>query len=266
MKIGGNANAPVRYVTADPDGVLIAPRGTLAVNTLTGVQYRSRGGTLWDADIIPPKYGTSHFHDFFDTLPITGSGIGGGSGSLGGESASPGYFGQSVSAAGVDAHVLRFNTATWIGGGGAFSFRARVRVPTISDGANNIVCRIGPGDATTFADHVDGIYFEYDFATHGDHVWRICAANNSVRTKTTTGIALVANTWTELELRLNAGGTSLVGYVNEVAAPTPVTTNIPTGVRATSPACAMALKQLGAGALSMHTDWWGFTQVLSSVR
>lgn len=257
----------VLSVASSPDGVLTAPSATFALDTSTGVLWQNRsGGSLWDPCIIPPKAGSQAFHDFFDQSPVTNTNIGGGSTAFLATATDPGIQQLSVAAAGVDAAVLRHNVATWIGGGGLFTFRARIRVPTLSDGTNNIVVRVGPGDATTFADHVDGIYFEYDFATNGDHNWRICAANNSTRTKTTTAITLVANTWQELELRLNAGGTSLTGYIAGTQVPTPVTTNIPTAARAASPAAFMALKQLGAGALTAQVDWWSFAQLLTAAR
>lgn len=48
MKIGGNASVGVQYVTSDPDGVLTAPRGTLAINTTTGDVYQNTdGATAW---------------------------------------------------------------------------------------------------------------------------------------------------------------------------------------------------------------------------
>jgi hypothetical protein len=270
VRIGGNANTAIRQVSSDPDGTLTAQRGTLAIDTTTGVTWRNRsGGTTWDLfGYPPPDRATYFFDDVVSTSVMTSTAIGGGTTTESpGEANHPGIRKLGVAAAGVDAALWTSRNASLLVGGGRLVTRCGIRVATISDGTNNIVIRAGGVDIVAFGDTTDGIYFEYDFATNGDHNWRLCSANNGTRTKTTTGIPLVANTWTTLELRLDAAGSSLTGSIAGTSVPTPVTTNIPTGAgRNMAGSSVAALKQLGAGALSAEVDWVEFYQVFTTAR
>lgn len=57
MKVGGNRNPAVRYVSSDPDGTLTAPtRGTLAIDTTTGIIYQNtNGATTWSVFASGPS-------------------------------------------------------------------------------------------------------------------------------------------------------------------------------------------------------------------
>lgn len=254
-------------VTSDPDGSRTAPKGTLAVDTSSGVTYRNRaGGARWDVVSVPPEFGTYFFHDFFDIAPLTATLVSGGIQNAIADATILGAR-QSRATALTDAVITRTNVNTWVPGGGKFRFRARVRMPALSDGTNNLVIRIGPGDASTHADHTDGVYLEYDYGTNGNHNWFLCTASNGARTKTSTGIALTANTWTTVEIIINAAGTSVTAYVDGVAAAAAVTTNIPLGSSRTMSAGIFGVfKQLGAGALEAEIDWLEWSEVLSTAR
>lgn len=109
-------------------------------------------------------------------------------------------------------------------GGGIFTYETCFQIPTLSDGTNNINVRLGYGDTASGADHVDGAYFEYDIGTSAN--WLLCTAAGGVRTKTVSSVA-VTTSFVQLKLVVNATGTSVEYFVNDVSAGT-VTTNIPT--------------------------------------
>lgn len=272
---GGSSTAATGFTTGDPDGVLTAALGAQLTDTATGVVYQNmNGANVWDPIWIPRRWGYLQFCDSAsDTVLLTATTIGAGAVATGtiGEGIHPGLCTITGSVAGADGGVVKLgssSTALLFGGGKARE-RIALRIPTLSDGTNNMVVRAGNADILTFADQIDAVYFEYDFATYAEHNWRLCASSNSTRTKTTTGIAAVASstTMTTLELTVNAAGTSLTGKVNDVAVPTPVTTNIPTAAgRVTGGPALIGLKQLGAGALSVVGDWLDISLVLSSKR
>ncbi|MGI0076818.1 MAG: hypothetical protein ACREAU_05365, partial [Nitrosopumilaceae archaeon] len=102
----------------------------------------------------------------------------------------------------------------------------RIQVPTLSTAAEEFLSYVGFTDNYAIAgDVVDGIYFQYDRLTSAN--WRICTANNSTRTKTTTSTAVTAGTWIKLGIVVNAAGTSVEFFINGVSVGT-TTTNIPT--------------------------------------
>jgi hypothetical protein len=272
--IGGNANVGVLYVSSDPDGVLTAPRGTLAIDTTTGVTWKNQdGASRWEPTDIPEGAGFIAWDHVVGTQGLTFTNIAAGSSAYTpGLAGSPGIRRLTVTAAGADgvstvAGANSVGTGILIGGGRIWS-RFLFRIPTLSDGTNNIVVRIGLGDnLSAFGDHVDGVYIEYDFATYGDHRWRLCASSNSVRTKTDTGILAVADgtNVTSALIMVNAAGTSATARIGGVAAAAAVTTNIPTAAgRQTGTANVLVLKQLGAGALSFDVDGLGTKLLLTT--
>lgn len=157
-------------------------------------------------------------------------------------------------------------TAMIVGGGNPVFFEGRCRTPTVQDGTDQWTDRWGLGDGTGGGDNVDGIYFESDRAVNGDNNVRLCAANNSTRTKTTMGVAPTANTFERWMLVCNGAGTSMQGYLNGVAAGSPVTTNIPTA-RATGIWFLQMIKTAGTtNARSVDRDYAETYQMFSAPR
>jgi hypothetical protein len=266
----------VMRLTSDPDGVVVAPMGTLAIDTTTGVTWRNRSGsTIWDPANIPVSRGWLLETDLIPLIlassgsPWSSNIIGGGTNAFAtSTAANPGVITLGASAAGVDAAYLRAGGTTGLlFGAGRLGSRQYLRVPTLSNGTNNVIARVGMHDIVAIGDATDGAYLEYDFATYGDHRLRLCAASNGTPTKADTGIALVANTWTQLEVFVNAAGTSVTARIGGVAAASAVTSNIPTGAgRNFYPGGVFVQKQLGAGALSVDVDWLSAWGVLTADR
>lgn len=136
-------------------------------------------------------------------------------------------------------------------GGGEAEFQATVQIPDLSDGTETYSFRIGFIDSAT-ADATDGVYFEYDTGQSAN--WRICAANNGSRSKTTTSVAVAADAWINLRIVVNAAGTSAEFFVNGVSVGT-ISAQIPaTAGRLTGPG-AMILKSAGSTNRAVWIDW-----------
>jgi hypothetical protein len=210
---------------------------------------------------MPPSLSAEYFYadDFTGNLDSTAAVAAGGANSfLAADPATPGLYRQAVTAAADASRITLAGSAitSICFSGGVWTFELRGRIEVLSDGVNNIVVRWGPGDQATAGDVTDGVYLEYDFATHGHHRWMLCAANNAVRTKVDTGIAAVAATLQTAIITVNATGTEASVTIDGVAGALTVTSNIPvTSARACALCVMQAVKQLGAGGLSTTLDY-----------
>lgn len=253
----------------DPSGVLTGSDGSTVTDPTTGVIYQNDGGgTVWDPVFIPPRSGTMLFDDFI-SFPVATTHTAIGAGTIAGTAATAGRPGLALftqSVAGVDGGALRAQATGILAGGGKLTIRWNLRIVTLSNATNNLVVRAGFGDASTYAEFIDGMWMEYDLAVNGSHNWFLCTSSNSSRTRVDTGIVAVANTFTTLEVSCNAAGTLVSGKVNGVASALTVAANIPSGASRNFGPCCMALKQLGAGTLTATVDWYALTQVFSAQR
>lgn len=231
--------------------------------------------------VVPPLSSGLHFRDDFLHKLLSSFDVNGGGGatfsaapnaSMG--ASHPGCVTGTVTALGDGNRIRPSNSAdgAMFFGGGEVTLEWVVHVVTLSDGVNNLVLRIGAGDGNGIVDHVDGVYFEYDFATHGHHRWMLCAASNSVRTKVDTGQTVVAGENTRLKLVVSADATQLTGFVQhgdggvEVPCASAVAANIPATTARLCQPCLQAGKQLGAGALTYHADAYEVRQEFTSAR
>lgn len=107
-------------------------------------------------------------------------------------------------------------------GSGAASYEALIRLPVLGSLGAHYIARIGLGTSSS-VDHANGIYFEYDSATSAN--WRLKTAASSVRTVSTSSVAVVADTWIRLAWVCNSAGTSVEFFIDGVSAGT-ITTNI----------------------------------------
>lgn len=100
----------------------------------------------------------------------------------------------------------------------------RAQVAALQTASDHCALRFGFLDSTAAAP-VDGVYFEYDTSASAN--WRICTSDGSVRTQMATAVAVAAATWYQLEVAVNAAGTSAEFFINSVSVGT-ITTTIPT--------------------------------------
>lgn len=155
-------------------------------------------------------------------------------------------------------------------GGGAMRFRTSIRIPTLSVEASEVfTVSIGFYDAgSAVGNGVDGAYFIYSssgtyYANVGN--WSGITANNSTRTEVSSGIAVVAGTWYKLEIAVNAAGTAVEFFVNDVSIGTSAT-NIPTATGRETAISYKVEKQLGITSRALDADYTGLLNVPTAAR
>ncbi len=235
--IGSTGSTPVAASLTAGTGITITPgAGSITISA------SSSGETITDVTLIDDflSYtltGASTVATFGDlnwTLAITT----GGGASIGGntfDSSHPGnltMFGATLATAtallGWSQYCFKLN-------GGAISFTWIIRIEDLATVAEDYVFRIGFGSfSPTIAifnpspttDFQYGVYFEYNRATSAN--WLIKTANAGVRTSTTTGTAVAADSWITLTAEINAAATSVEYFINGSSVGT-IATNIPNG-------------------------------------
>lgn len=143
--------------------------------------------------------------------------------------------------------------------GGASSQEWLVRLEDLSDGTNRYNFDVGLFDAQTLA--VDAVRFRYsDNLNAGNWTAETIAA--STTTATDSGVAVAADTWYKLRIDVNAAGTSITFYVNDVLVATH-TTNITAVLIA--PRCRI-IKSLGTTSRTAYIDYFKYYQRFASAR
>lgn len=164
-------------------------------------------------------------------------------------------YGIALLSTGSDAAgraALRSQLDQYIFGLGKMEFASKVYMNAINDASNRAPVRIGWGD-NDFADHVDGVYFEYDGTVSAN--WLCKTAGSSTRTSVDSGVAVGALSWYTLAIEVNAAGTEAKYYINGTLVAT-ITTNIPTNFsfQKTSHG-AWIVKTLGTTARFVYIDY-----------
>jgi len=140
-------------------------------------------------------------------------------------------------------------------GSGAVQFRTRVYVDDLSTGIERYTLRLGLSDAS--AAGVDDVAFRYTDAVHSGH-WNCYTRANTAETSVDSGVAVTANSWFILELRVNATGTAADFYIDNAPACT-ITTTIPTGIaRASGIVPVTILKSVGITQRNAYVDYTYF--------
>ncbi len=145
---------------------------------------------------------------------------------------------------GTAATSIIFGTA----GNHERKLRIRCAPGTLSNATDEYVIRLGFVDAGT-AEAVDGAYFEYDRTVSAN--WYAVTANNSVRTKTDTGVAVTTNFTTFGITVLNNVATYTIAGT-QVAS---INTNLPQGTSRATGIGAGILKTVGTGVLYFRIDF-----------
>lgn len=144
-------------------------------------------------------------------------------------------------------------------GSGIYRYESRVRMNTNSDATNTYQFLSGFWDTSTGVNQVDGIYFLYDAqgvstgsASSGN--WQIVTSSNSVRTFTTTSVAIDNTNLQKLRIDVNAAGTSVEFYIDDVLVGTH-TTNIPTGASRLTTSGVYLQKSAGTTSRTADVDY-----------
>lgn len=150
-------------------------------------------------------------------------------------------------------------TSGFIVGGGAIAFEAVVRIEDLSTAAQEYNFMIGLSD--TAVGNVNYWGLTYQRSVNGDF-WICKAVSASTATNTDSTIPVLADTWYKLRVEMNAAGTSMSCFVNDVAAGT-TTTNIPS----VTVAPQMRLtKTVGTTARMTYVDYFKLYQRLTTAR
>ncbi len=175
----------------------------------------------------------------------------------------PGIMSLTTGTTATGRAALHLGTVTTQLDGGAIEYRTNVFIPSLSDGTNTYLLRVGLGDQTTATDFTDGVYFEYVSGTSLE--WRIATASNNTRTKVNSGTLVATNAWQNLRFVVEEDASSVEFFVNSISVGT-VSTNIPIGTtRLLGPIYVLA-KSLGTTARLVYFDYFLFRQNLSAAR
>jgi len=167
-----------------------------------------------------------------------------------------------------------FVGAQFFFGGGAWVFETSICVETLSDITNRFRFIAGFGNAATNLAESNGTFFTYDEGatqngTAATPNWQTQTCNASVRTLTTTSVAVTAGAWTKLRIEVNAAATSVAFYINGTLVATH-TTNIPKWLAANNPrgfnVKQSIVKTIGITSRSVFCDYLGYENVLTTPR
>lgn len=192
----------------------------------------------------------------------TGTGAGA---SLTGEAGSPGIVTLTTGTTTTGYSRLFFCPPVIILGGGEIAYRARIRIPTLSDGTN----RFGVG--VVMGNVISGAGLQRISAVYVDNVnsgqWVMDAIDGVGTSTTNTSVAPSANTWMVLEVRPNAAGTSWELFIGadsgSLASAGTVSSNIPGVALGLS---VQITKTLGTTARTVDVDLGTFRQSFTSSR
>lgn len=145
-------------------------------------------------------------------------------------------------------------------GGGEIRLTAVIRVPVLSSAAQRFTLGFGLYNGITGVTRLIDMLCKDDI---NGGAWQVRTLDGAGTTTVNGTTVPVANTWSKLELVINAAGTSVESFVDGVSQGT-VTTNIPT-------ADSMGLfvqinKTVGATTSLLHIDYVEMTQTFTTPR
>lgn len=142
---------------------------------------------------------------------------------------------------------------------GRLIYSTDIRIPTLSTSTERFQFLAGFFGTQTAITQANGVYFLYDEggASTGSTAsanWQLVTTSNSIRTYQVTSIPIVANTWYNLTLDINASGTSVLFYINGTLVGT-ITTNIPNTIARAVSFGNFINKTVGTTARTYQVDW-----------
>lgn len=273
-------NAKVSNTVFDAAGDLLIGTGAdtsarLAISAVRGAVLGSDGATaVW---FNPRKYVRFEEEFFVYNISISGmteSGMVSDLANTGtittvGTAANPGVFSLNISTSASS------RAGTWSGtaldavlfGGGEVYLEALVKVSALSDATDTYIIRCGMLDTRGDANSVDGIYFRYTHSVNSGN-WEGVTRSNSVETVASGGTAGAPSTsFQKLGILINAAGTLVTFYLDDVSMGTSAT-NIPTAAgRETGIGGAFITRTAGTTtARSFSIDYYRWYQNLTTTR
>lgn len=180
-----------------------------------------------------------------------------------------------TTATGYATHINEgFVGSQFFFGGGAWVFETFICVETLSTSLERFRFIAGFGSSATNGAEGNGAFFTYDEGatqngTTATANWQTQTCVGSVRTLTTTSVAVTAGAWVKLRIEVNAAGTSASFYINGTLVATH-TTNIPTWVSAANPrgfnVKQSIVKTIGTTNRNVFCDYLGYENRLTTAR
>lgn len=190
---------------------------------------RLRASWRWGAPPLPTR-SVMLWTDFLaENANVSGlltSNSGGGVVAVAGEAAHPGIV--DVTSMGVSSWAfLGSGPTAIIFGSAAWSFRAIVRIPTLSDGMNTFEVFIGFIDPSGGSGVTDGAYVYYSHAVNGGR-WEYRTVSGGTQSTADSGVTVSAGSWYYVEVEVGADGTQATFRING-AAQQSIASNVPSG-------------------------------------
>jgi hypothetical protein len=148
---------------------------------------------------------------------------------------------------------------------GLARFQAKAAVHVLSDGTDTFTTRIGFLDGLS-ADGADGAFFRYTHSVNSGK-WECVVQSNSVEgTPADSGVTVVADAWKTFRVEVNAAGTEVTFYIDDVLVAT-VSTNIPTASGRETSYGVMAQKSAGTtDTTALYVDYMEVEYLLTTAR
>lgn len=249
-----------------------------ATDTLAKLPIGIAGKQLTSTGSVPTWFNPStdvyQFDDFFGACTNSTTGFTISTANSGGFSRNnvtsiqsnlhPGVWSTSSASSSTAISNIRQNSPSngpFVLGGGSLSFTFLINIPILSTGTQRFLLELGMSETSTAA-IVNGIYFSYtDSVNSGNWVLNTTAA--SVSTTANSSTAVTTN-WTKVRIDVNAAGTSVAFFINDVQVTgSPLTTNIPT---ASIGPFLKVTKSIGTTARLVHVDYYQMYNQLTVSR
>ena len=156
-------------------------------------------------------------------------------------------------------------------GNGVWNYETSINLLSLSNAVDRYRLIIGFGSANNTTAEANGVFFTYDEGatlngTAATPNWQCVTVNNSVRTLTTTTVAVTAATWNKLRIEINADATSVGFYINGTLVATH-TTNIPTISAGRYLLAKQGIfKAVGISNRIMYVDYIGYENIQTTPR
>ena len=178
----------------------------------------------------------------------------------------PGVWGLNTGAASAAGRVFllsQFPGTMHIGVGGVTRVLGYFQAPaTLSVALQRFVLRFGFFSMALPNTINEGCGFEYQDDQNGGRWQAICDDAPGVETSVDTGITVVASTYYKLEFEVNAAGTSVEFFIDDVSVAT-IATNIPAGTSFSLFFSIHIMKLVGLGNRAPYIDYYSIRQELS---
>ncbi len=155
-------------------------------------------------------------------------------------------------------------------GGGVVSFITSTLIPTLSTSLERYRITLGFGTSAINQSDPTGIFFTYDEGgtqngTSASPNWQCVTSVSSVRTLTLTSVPASTTAWQKFGIEINATGTSVEFYIDNVLVATH-TTNIPTGISQLITPKIQIAKSVGTTSRTFFADYFGYKQTFTTPR